>query len=65
VSPQNIDIESYVWADGMDALLGVLLVAVGFALFIFLVDKSAKYITIIGLAILFIASLALIGMVVL
>ncbi len=49
----------------MDALLGVLLVAVGFALFIFLVDKSAKYITMIGLAILLIASLALIGMVVL
>jgi hypothetical protein len=45
----------------MDALLGILLMAVGFALFIFLVDKSAKYITIAGLALLFVAMVVIIG----
>jgi hypothetical protein len=45
----------------MDALLGILLMVVGFALFIFLVDRSAKYITIVGLAILFVAALVIIG----
>lgn len=35
----------------MDALLGVLLGAVGFALFVFLVDRSVKYITLVGAAV--------------
>ena len=34
----------------MNALLGVLLAAIVFAVFIFVVDRSAKYLIIIGLA---------------
>ncbi|MDH3365294.1 MAG: hypothetical protein OEM29_04755 [Thermoplasmata archaeon] len=45
----------------MDALLGVLLVAAGFALFIFLVDRSAKYIVLVGAAIVFAAALVMLG----
>lgn len=43
----------------MDTLLGVLLAAAVFAVFIFLVDRSAKYITLIGVAVIAIAVVAI------
>ena len=43
----------------MNALLGLLLAAVIFAIFIFVVDKSAKYLIIIGLAVVGLALAAI------
>ena len=43
----------------MNALLGVLLAAIVFALFIFIVDRSAKYLIIISVAIVGLALAAI------
>ena len=43
----------------MNALLGLLLAALVFVLFIFVVDRSAKYLIIIGLAVVSVALIAI------
>ncbi|UCE81114.1 MAG: hypothetical protein JSV94_01410 [Methanobacteriota archaeon] len=43
----------------MDKILGVLIAAVGFAVFIFMVDRSVKYLTLVGVSIIAIAALVI------
>lgn len=47
--------------DGMDTLLAVLLAAVGFALFVFLVSRSVKFIAFATVAILAVAAIVIFG----
>lgn len=47
--------------DGMDTLLAVLLAAVGFALFVFLVSRSVKFIAFATVAILAVAVIVIFG----
>lgn len=47
--------------DGMDTLLAVLLAAVGFALFVFLVSRSVKFIAFATVAILAVTAIVIFG----
>jgi membrane protein YdbS with pleckstrin-like domain len=47
--------------DWMDTLLAVLLAAVGFALFVFLVSRSVKFIAFAAVAILAVAAVVIFG----
>lgn len=51
----------HVRVDWMDTLLATLLAAVGFALFIFLVSKSVKFIVFASVAILAVAAIVIFG----
>ena len=49
--------------DGMDPLLGMLLATAAFAFFIFLVQRSVKFIALLGVAVTVVFALAVLGVV--
>jgi hypothetical protein len=48
-----------VQVDGMDTLLAILLAAIGFAIFIFLVSRSVKFVVLVAVAIAAVAAVVI------
>jgi membrane protein YdbS with pleckstrin-like domain len=53
--------ELHVGVDGMDTLLALLLAAVGFAIFIFIVSRSVKFIVFAAVAIVAVVAVIMFG----